>query len=83
MTSLLEIIIDKRYKEFRREQRRKLRLNENKTMYVPEHVIWKCLLRHMESIKDEEDLDYLKDSLVDIANLCLLCYLSIEGFTTP
>jgi len=80
MTTLEEIIKDFRYRDFRKEQLRKLCVNEDKTMYVPEHIIWNMLLEHMENIKTDEDLDYVKDNLVDIANLCMLCYMSIEGF---
>lgn len=80
MTTVKKIIKDRRYLDFRQEQIRKLRVNENKTMYVPEHIIWKSLLEHFERVEEQTDLDYVKDSLVDIANLCMLCYMSIEGF---
>jgi len=80
MYGVIRIVKDKRYREFRKEQRRKLLINDNKSMYVPEYIIWKKLLEHFEQIQKNDDLDYVKDDLVDIANLCMLCYMSIEGF---
>lgn len=80
MTKMKEIVKDRRYREFRRKQLMALRRNEDKHMFVPEHVIWNSLLEHIDDLKTEENLMYFRDGLVDIANLCLLCHMSIEGF---
>ena len=80
MTSEKAIMRDKRYREFRKEQIRKFRINNNRDMNVPEHFIFKELIEHLEELKNEEDYDLFMDTLVDTANLCILCYMSNKGF---
>lgn len=80
MTDVKEIMKDKRYREFRKIQIIKFRINSNKSMNVPEHFIFKELIEHLEELKNEEDLDLFLDTLVDTANLCILCYMSNKGF---
>ena len=80
MTNEKTIMRDKRYREFRKEQIRKFRINRDKTMNTPEHIIWKQLREHYEELENIKDFDYFMDTLVDVANLCMLCYMSNKGF---